>query len=277
MNESGIVTVDAGVAGTTLRFVRSPHPEFWRKFTAGNWEPQTVALLRRLLRPGLVYVDIGAWIGPTVLVAAACGARVVAFEPDPAARDWLQRNVALNPDLPGSVEIIPAALGDLDGVAELSSDELGNSMSSLARRAPASIEVQTIDAASWTATSAFLDAAVLKIDIEGGEYRLLRRLAPALRHHRPALLLSVHGYVIRESLRNLPRWLARPARRIRSGFARFRLLLALRPYSFLWIFDDSQGVWLPLRGRVLIRFTASLGDVELVAADGCGAVGEAPL
>lgn len=43
------------------------HSKFWRKATAGGWEPETFAVLDQHLSPDRDYVDIGAWIGPTVL------------------------------------------------------------------------------------------------------------------------------------------------------------------------------------------------------------------
>jgi FkbM family methyltransferase len=57
----------------------------------GRWEPPECAFLRAHLRPGSVFLDVGANVGyMTLLGARACGAsgRVIAVEPEP-------RNVAL--------------------------------------------------------------------------------------------------------------------------------------------------------------------------------------
>ena len=49
------------------RFRLDPyHTTFWRKAAAGRWEPETLAVLAECLSRDADYLDIGAWIGPTV-------------------------------------------------------------------------------------------------------------------------------------------------------------------------------------------------------------------
>ncbi|MEY8839315.1 FkbM family methyltransferase, partial [Cribrihabitans sp. XS_ASV171] len=43
------------------------HSKFWRKAAAGGWEPETFGVLERHLSAERDYLDIGAWIGPTVM------------------------------------------------------------------------------------------------------------------------------------------------------------------------------------------------------------------
>jgi len=78
-------TVRGGATGPLVP-PRSVWSEFWERFDQGLWEPRTLQKLSAL-RDGDLFVDIGAWIGPTTLAAAVNGARVLAFEPDPVARD----------------------------------------------------------------------------------------------------------------------------------------------------------------------------------------------
>src|SRR4051794_20749320 len=95
--------------------VRARSDGFWELFDKGLWEPSTLRVLRDRLRVGARYVDIGAWVGPTALVAAAAGAQVEAFEPDPGALDELEANLAANPDLAQRVTIHPFALSRAGG------------------------------------------------------------------------------------------------------------------------------------------------------------------
>ena len=79
------------------RFRLDPyHSTFWRKAAAGKWEPETFAVLNAHLGPDRDYLDIGAWIGPTVLYGARKARRVVALEPDPVAFRALSWNIELN-------------------------------------------------------------------------------------------------------------------------------------------------------------------------------------
>jgi len=191
----------AGVA-FQVSLPRKLDRDYWAKVEAGRWEPETFRLFRATLdaralgRPTRL-VDIGAWIGPTALYAAALGAHVTAFEPDPAALSVLRANLALNPDLAARVRVEPVALdadgGDAQGLATLASEEPGNSMSGLFRDAPERMRVPaaTPEAAGLEALVA--EADLVKLDIEGGEFALLPALAGLLAAHRPTLHLSLHA------------------------------------------------------------------------------------
>ncbi|MFN0092054.1 MAG: FkbM family methyltransferase, partial [Acidimicrobiales bacterium] len=110
-------THEVTAAGATFVVEASAelHVAFWERFAAGRYEPATVAVLTRALRAGDTFVDVGAWIGPFTLLAAALGAEVVAFEPDPLALAALRANLALNEGLASRVALEPAALAGRDG------------------------------------------------------------------------------------------------------------------------------------------------------------------
>jgi FkbM family methyltransferase len=56
-----------------------------------------MGFLLHLLRPNDLFLDIGANIGSyTILASKVCGARAVAFEPDPETARALRRNIAMN-------------------------------------------------------------------------------------------------------------------------------------------------------------------------------------
>lgn len=66
---------------------------------SGIWEPSATAIVRDLLAPGDVVVDIGAHVGCFSLLASGAvgpAGRVFALEPSPARHRELQRNLALN-------------------------------------------------------------------------------------------------------------------------------------------------------------------------------------
>ena len=96
----------------------------------GIWEPYETALLMSLLRPGQVFVDVGANIGYFSLIAARLvgdGGAVYAFEPDPLNFRLLQASVASN-GLTRRVHAVSAALAakEGEGLLYLSADNLGD-------------------------------------------------------------------------------------------------------------------------------------------------------
>jgi FkbM family methyltransferase len=236
---AGIRTVTVG--GCTFDVVEGRHDAFWDTCEKG-WEATTVEVLASRLGPASTFVDVGAWIGPMTLVAAACGARVIAYEPDPAAADELSENVGLNPGF--DVAVRRAALWTSTGHRELRGGPagLGESMSSFSGRSGrvGSTTVATIDgrdaAASWPPD------ALVKIDVEGGEYRLLPRMRRYLAN-RPTLILSVHAYDVRASLPTWPPPVRRIIHHVRHATRMLPLLWALRGYKRVRASDHDHPQW----------------------------------
>ena len=74
-----------------------------------------MAFLLHLLRPGDLFLDIGANVGSyTVLASKVCGANSIAFEPDPKTAQALRRNVSLN-EIEDRVQVKQIALGSHNG------------------------------------------------------------------------------------------------------------------------------------------------------------------
>jgi FkbM family methyltransferase len=204
---------------------------FWAKLAPGGrgWEPHTLDFVARHARPGGVCVDVGAWIGPISLLAARKGARVLALEPDPAARAAFEENLALNGL---KAELAPAALHVHGGGLTLYAGEkgLGGSMtSSLDDGRGLTLHVPTITPEE-VAARAGPGPAVLKVDIEGHEFALAAELA-ALR----ARLGDGRGAAMHLSLH--PRELSRARARRLVPFARRRAWADTR--ALLAAFGDA--------------------------------------
>ena len=142
-------------------------------------------------------VDAGANIGVWSVLAAAempQGARIVAIEPAPAAFEILA-DCARVAD--GHARIIPvhAALGDHGGVARLTLD---GPIAATNRLSPESggnpgteVPLRTLDSVLAELT---LDAAVIKIDVEGAELSVLRGASRTLTSVRPTVVLELHWF-----------------------------------------------------------------------------------
>jgi FkbM family methyltransferase len=63
----------------------------------GEWEPEETELVKKLIKPGDVFVDAGANLGYYSLIAARSGAsHVYAFEAQPSTYELLGKNVIIN-------------------------------------------------------------------------------------------------------------------------------------------------------------------------------------
>jgi FkbM family methyltransferase len=177
---------------------------FWHEFGAGRWEPKALERVAQLLRAGVIaaavnprvavplFFDIGAWVGPYTLMAADLGARVVALEPDPAARKQLEANATAN--LGGiNVTILENALSDLaPATVYLQMQDPGDSMSSMVRQNLAHvIEVTAVTLEQLIADHGEPD--LVKMDIEGGECIVMPAAGPLLRELQIPLVLSCHA------------------------------------------------------------------------------------
>jgi FkbM family methyltransferase len=130
-------------------------------------------------------IDCGANIGISVLEWKTRwpASRVICFEPDPNAFRLLEMNIELN-GVPG-VQCIHAAVADFDGPGTLfgdlgkGADARGNSLESAwgERAGASSIEVTCQRLAPYLADNR---VALLKIDIEGAEERVLRDISQHL-------------------------------------------------------------------------------------------------
>ena len=142
-----------------------------RDFLFGLYDRRELDLVREHLGDG-DFVDVGAHVGLYTVAAALHGpGRVLAFEPNPSAREQLDGNLALN-ELRRTCSSFPKAVGDAAGTALLHVPATPDpSFSSLAggrfaEGEPIDVEVTTVDA---EVEAAGLAPSVVKIDVEGGE------------------------------------------------------------------------------------------------------------
>ena len=135
------------------------------------------------IRPDDVFYDIGANIGLySCLVADIVTEPVIAFEPHPANADRMEQNVELND---ADVSLFRCALADADGEAELSItlDKVGSAGHSLVSDPNTSIGSVTITKRhgdDLIAEEGVPQPTVLKIDVEGAEFEVLKGLESTL-------------------------------------------------------------------------------------------------
>ena len=219
------------VRGRRLRFAVSRHLGFWAMVAAGAWEERTFAVLERLVTADSTYLDLGAWIGPTVLFAAQRAERTFAFEPDPVAFRELSVNCDANRDRLGAVTLLNRAIAPRDGTCRLTGQgEGGNSNSSLLLSEGAiSWQVEGMTLETFLRSLGSSGRLFVKMDIEGGEYDLGRSVRQLVSNPGCTLLLSLHPFRLALEMR------ARAARKggprrtwaVRALLRHVRLILSL--------------------------------------------------
>lgn len=109
--EDSVLVVEPGMTGATGNLYCGLH------------EFADMALVLHALRPGDLFVDVGANIGSyTVLAAKVAGAQCLALEPVPETFARLQRNLRIN-DIGSCVQAIQCAVGSGAGTLRFSADQ----------------------------------------------------------------------------------------------------------------------------------------------------------
>jgi FkbM family methyltransferase len=149
------------------------------------------------LRPGDLFVDVGANIGIYTLLIASNGCDVISVEPAPDARRLLGVNLCLNGL---KADIVPAALGRAPGQSRLTA-ELGSSNYLVpnpgetddTKEPVTDVPVTTLDDVLGDRT-----AAGVKIDVEGFELDVVLGAARALGEQRVGILQLEWNSMARE-------------------------------------------------------------------------------
>lgn len=163
-------------AGPSRRAAYAPVPD-WLEM--GVWQTH--------LRPGDLFVDVGASVGLYTVLAAELGCEVIAVEPLEASRAQLTANLSLNGYT--SCVVVPAALGANTGYGTVAGPDWSRQhlvrydQDSESSRAGEAVPVMTLDQVLGTRI-----AAGVKIDVEGAERMVMQGAEQALREKRIRLL-----------------------------------------------------------------------------------------
>jgi len=168
----------------------------------GLWEPDESYVIKKFLRPGDTFVDVGANAGYFTLLASGLvgnTGKVYAFEPVPPTVDKLKRNINLNNatniivhnyaacDCKGTVKIAKRGVGNVSGQNSMRFDERSSE--------------------HWEAPAVRLDTVIppqelirlIKIDVEGAELLALKGLKQLLdSDNGPMVLCEVTDSYLKE-------------------------------------------------------------------------------
>lgn len=177
----------------------SPHFHIDRNILVfGCYDEELHAALEKLVRPGMVCMDVGAHFGEVALhMAQKAGPNgtVFAFEPEPSLYERLIKHAERN-EKKMRIVTVPVALSDRTGGATLfaaSEDDDNQGLGSLLQgrtqlRRQFAIQTTTLDAFVKQQKLERLD--LIKVDIQGAEIRFLRGGHETFRRFSPDLLIE---------------------------------------------------------------------------------------
>jgi FkbM family methyltransferase len=205
----------------------------------GLQEFDEMAFVLHFLRPDELFVDVGANIGCYSILAAAAGARVIAFEPAPPAFAQISLNVRLN-DLGGRVEIRREAVGRAPGVVTLTTNQgTVNHVATTQDLGPTTeVAIAALDSLAPERP------VLLKVDVEGYEFEAIGGAEALLRGpDLQAIVIELNGSGERYGFDEE----AIHARLVEAGFAPYRYDGMARALTALAGRDTNQANTIYLR------------------------------
>jgi FkbM family methyltransferase len=183
--------VVAEVAGHRMHLIPGDWALTRNLLARGCWEPEVTLVLTKLLKEGMVVVDIGANVGYyTLLAARAVGSKglVHAFEPEARNFELLRKNIDENGYT--NVVAVRKAVSDKTGAGQLWLDPGDPGRHSLSGDAAggAPVPVETVRLDDYFGNSD-RQPDFLKIDAEGAEELILSGMTRILEVRKPLALI----------------------------------------------------------------------------------------
>lgn len=165
--------------------------------TKGIFEEEATNLLRQHTPRGGTFIDVGANLGYYSIAAARWvgdTGRVFAFEPIPRTRQILEQNIALNQCT--NIEVLPFACSSKIGRARMVTGK-DSGWSRLAQHSEGDTEVELITLDRFVEDHGLTSVDVLKVDVEGLDFEVIRGALQTIDRFRPVVLAEVehtHNY-----------------------------------------------------------------------------------
>jgi FkbM family methyltransferase len=171
---------------------------------SGGWEPDTQEFIHKHVKDGFVTLEIGANVGAhTLLIAKLSGENGVvhAVEPTEFARTKLLRNLSLNPEIEKRVHVHNLLISDT--TADNAELEIRSSWPQKAKmkwnpKERVSSRVSTIDQLV-IADCGLTRLDLLKIDIDGFDYRALCGAKATIEKFKPLIYVELCQWALNEN------------------------------------------------------------------------------
>ena len=167
----------------------------------GVWDPLLTRFIESTLRPGDVFIDVGAHVGYFTLLASrrvGTTGRVLSIEPNPSTLDQLQQNIERS-RLP-NVQVEHTACGESREVVRLYLHTATNSSMASLSTANATgggaVDVPCTTLDQLCRERGLARVNVVKIDVEGAELSVLRGMKEIMRDSRPIIVIELEPQLL---------------------------------------------------------------------------------
>ena len=161
-----------------------------------TYELKVTALVRRLIKPGMAVLDIGANLGYYSVLMGAHGCTVHAFEPFPGNFALLTRNIAENRLTTVTAHQIAAHSETKTGKLFFRDDDQNENYGSMFTSGNSQPRHLSSVDVCYAQLDGYLSSAggfgFAKIDAEGAEIHVLRGMSGILKRDRPILVLELN-------------------------------------------------------------------------------------
>lgn len=217
-----------------------------KDYWLGTYEPELQSAIWELTKPGMIVYDVGANIGFTSLLfalRAGSTGHIFSFEALPSNVNRLKYNIALN-KFQGRDSVIHGAVQDRSGKVDFlvgPSHGTGKIVGSLGRSTmdyQGRIQIPGVSIDDFIFQDGNDMPDIIKIDIEGGELLALQGMQRLLEHHRPILMLEIHGPEAAKSCWELLEKQKYPLSEMTHGYPHVDSVTELVWKSYLVAFPD---------------------------------------
>jgi FkbM family methyltransferase len=162
-----------------------------------NWEPETFQIFNKYVKSDTFVLDIGSWIGPTVLYNSLLGANIIAVEADFGSSATLKNNIGLNSFK--NIKIVEKAIyknneGVYFGENLFRDDGLNASTSQIVSQ-DSKKEKYLTESITFSELVKDIDPkniSLIKLDIEGGEEHILEEILNYCLEYSVPAYISFH-------------------------------------------------------------------------------------
>lgn len=157
---------------------------------AGEYEPHLADFIRRVLKPGMVAIDVGANVGRHMLTMARLvgeSGHVYAFEP--SSENCRALMLTIRENALSNVELIPVALSDRTGAIAFTQAIGGNGGFLYFANDP--VLHPNCSVVPTIPLDRLIDPAridFIKVDVEGAEHLVISGALELIRKHRPVIV-----------------------------------------------------------------------------------------